>query len=307
MNLNLLPHLRALLERRSVPDAAKAMGISVASMSQALTQLRHSLADPLLAYEPDGRTTLSERGQELLPLIRGPLEQLEVALGQASSFDALRDTVNFRIAMSDRFAHALVPRVVAVTGERVAIEVVPDRGPPVPERLASGEVGLWITSDPGEDSEELRVSPLFTEEWVVLFGADAPVEAPRSLEGYLAAQHVGMSPARLDRADGALARLGYERDVRVRLPYFLAAAQLVASTPLLFTGPSASVAQFAARPLLGAAPIPFEIPGLQVSVVWHVRRERDPRLVWLREALIASFELDADGLSPGERAPSEPG
>lgn len=290
MDLNLLPLLRALLEHRNVSEAAKAVGVSPAAMDHALKQCRRALADPLLVWEAE-TAALTPRAKELLEHIGDPVQRIESALGTKAVFDPLRDGGQFRIAMSDRFAPTLVPRVFDAAEDRVSVEVVPERVGSMDERLESGEVGLWITAHDPEGDPNLASRPLYEEEWMVLYGADAPISSIQSLEGYVAAQHVGVSPKRFDPVDRALARIGQEREVPVRMPYVLAAVELAASTPLLCTVPATACPTLHRHSMLGSSPVPFDIPGALVRVVWHRSHERDPRLVWLREAITSSFEL----------------
>lgn len=297
MDLNLLPHLRALLECESVSLAASQLDVPAPSMRRVLQQFRFDLRDPLLEWK-EGRFVRTEKAASLLSAMQTPLDVLKDLFGTEHALET--GVAPFRIAISDRIAHTLIPRLLAITGNRVSVEVVADTDASVSEQLRRGAFGLWLSSSFPELMDGVSVQHLYYEPWLVLFGPDAPVESTQSLEGYLRAQHVGMSPARSDRADRALARLGRERDVPVRTPYFLAAAQLVSATPLLFTGPSSLVAMHATRPLLGAAPVPFEVPGAVVLVAWHERFDRDPRLVWVREAIRSAFDLDeANREKPG--------
>lgn len=292
MNLNLLPNLLALLEHRSVTRAARSVGVSQSAMSHALAQLRQALGDPLLV-RAGGEMLLTPRAERLLGQLRGPLAEIHSALGGSERFDPARDRAVFRVAMSDRYAQLILPRVVRLGGAGVSVDVTPDRISSMRDRLAKGEVGLWITSTLGEEDEEgLRVRHLFEERWVVLFGSGAPRADAEQLSGYLEASHVGLAPARVDRVDAALDAAGYARNVRIRVPYFLSAVQLVGSTPLWFTTPRCALSQLALHPGLQVAEVPFRIPVVRTCLVWHERYNRDARLVWLRDALVESFRAE---------------
>jgi DNA-binding transcriptional LysR family regulator len=80
----------------------------------------------------------------------------------------------------------------------------------------------------------------------------------------------------------ALDRLGLNRRVAVRVPFFRVAPAIVARTDLVVTLP-ARLANVA-RTLYGLRVLsaPLELPPFAVQQVWHEGKDDDPALGWLR-------------------------
>ncbi|MBV1862213.1 MAG: LysR family transcriptional regulator, partial [Nannocystaceae bacterium] len=81
--------------------------------------------------------------------------------------------------------------------------------------------------------------------------------------------------------DRALHRLGRERRVALRVPFFASALRIVAATDLITTVPASVVDTSDRR--FHVSPPPLEVPGFLLEAVWHERVDDDPRHLWLRE------------------------
>ena len=87
------------------------------------------------------------------------------------------------------------------------------------------------------------------------------------------------------RVDDLLAQAGERRNVAVRVPHFLVAPHVVATTDLVWTAPASIARVFVEHlPLVIREP-PLRIEGFTVAMRWHARLASDPGLVWLRGVL----------------------
>ncbi|MED5440352.1 MAG: LysR family transcriptional regulator, partial [Pseudomonadota bacterium] len=111
IDLNLLVYLDVLLREGSVTKAAQQLGITQPAMSNGLRRLRDLFGDPLLVRTSDGMTA-TERAQELQPVIRKALGELQMALQPQEEFDARISHRVFRIMVSDYAESTLVPELV---------------------------------------------------------------------------------------------------------------------------------------------------------------------------------------------------
>lgn len=83
--------------------------------------------------------------------------------------------------------------------------------------------------------------------------------------------------------DQALAKLGKQRHVAVRVRYFMAAPLVISQSDLLLTGPSMLIRYFARLvPLQVLAP-PLDLPTYPEEAYWHERFDDDPAHAWLRQ------------------------
>ena len=107
-----------------------------------------------------------------------------------------------------------------------------------------------------------------------------------SLDAYCALPHVLVAPTGHDFrgvVDRALAAQGRTRRVRVSVPSFFAAAELVRRSDDVATLPERLVRLYEGALLALAPPLP--VPGFNIAAVWHERTHLDPPLAWLRAQL----------------------
>ncbi|MGY0216992.1 LysR family transcriptional regulator [Endozoicomonadaceae bacterium StTr2] len=96
LNLNLLPSLKALLDTRSVTEAARQLCVTQPTMSRNLASLRENLCDPLL-IRAGNTTTLSELAQAIHPSINRLVVEA-ATIFENSTFDPSTTSRHFRIA-----------------------------------------------------------------------------------------------------------------------------------------------------------------------------------------------------------------
>ncbi|GAA4498635.1 LysR family transcriptional regulator [Pseudaeromonas paramecii] len=112
IDLNLLRLLLVLSEERSVTKAAERLFISQSAFSHALNRLREQLGDPLFVRTSQGMEA-TPRAQELIPVIRRSLGQLERGLQGGSQFVAAESARTFYIGAVDYFEFLALPRLVS--------------------------------------------------------------------------------------------------------------------------------------------------------------------------------------------------
>ncbi|WP_165767360.1 LysR family transcriptional regulator [Parendozoicomonas haliclonae] len=110
LNLNLLPSLKALLDTRSVTDAAKLLCVTQPTMSRNLAQLRENLCDPILVRSCN-RTELSELAKSIHPSVNHLVIEAATIFENAS-FDPQTTCRHFRIAGSYAVVEKILPGVL---------------------------------------------------------------------------------------------------------------------------------------------------------------------------------------------------
>lgn len=83
------------------------------------------------------------------------------------------------------------------------------------------------------------------------------------------------------------------RQAALHLPNYLPIPAIVAQADLLDTVPRRLAEHFAAVHALQVAPLPFDMPPVQVSLIWHRQQELAPAQRWLRQQLSELLDYGA--------------
>ncbi|WP_454742502.1 LysR family transcriptional regulator [Cupriavidus necator] len=290
LDLNLLVTLDVLLSEHNVTRAAQRLNFSQPSVSVHLAKLRDYFGDPLLLPGPRGMRPTA-RAEALREPLREALAALEQTVSPDAPFDPAASTHTWRVAATDYGESTIVLPALqalraAAPGARLAvIEMVPSR---IARQAEQAELDLaFHTSDGAPPGLHRRA--LFTERYVLVGRAGHPrLKRRPTLAQFCALEHVIVSPdggGFYGVTDEALANAGMQRRVVLSVPHFLFVTSVVASTDLVAMLPARLVR---GAPALQVVEPPVDVPGYEMSMLWHERVHRDPAHRWLRERIIAS-------------------
>lgn len=284
-----LHHLRALdalLSERSATRAAARLGLTQSALSHSLRQLRDVLGDPLFVRGPGGLVP-TPRAEALAGPLRRALSELARALDAQERWDPARASRRFTLVMGDAFALTLLPTLLALArAEAPGVDLdvrAPPRGrPELGLELLDADLALGVNFDPLPGQ---RTRALLSETFACIARADHPeLREGLDLDTYCRLPHALVTP----RGDGgsvvdtALAKLGRERRVVLRIEYFLAAPLLVAHSDLLLTLPMRLAQRLEALGTLQVFDPPLTLPGFTWRMLWTDRTDEDPACGWLR-------------------------
>ncbi|TDF64200.1 LysR family transcriptional regulator [Cupriavidus sp. L7L] len=291
LDLNLLVTLDVLLSEHNVTRAAQRLHFSQPSVSVHLARLRDYFGDPLLLPGPRGMRPTA-RAESLREPLREALAALEHAVSPDSPFDPAAATHTWRVAATDYGESTIVLPAIralrtAAPGARLAVlEMVPSR---IARQCEQGELDLAFHTTEGSPPA-LHRRALFTERYVLAGRAGHPrLKRRPTLAQFCALEHVMVSPdggGFSGVTDEALALAGMQRRVVLSVPHFLFVAAVLASTDLVAMVPQRLVRD---APALRVVEPPVEVPGYEMSMLWHERVHRDPAHRWLREQIVASL------------------
>lgn len=295
IDLNLLVTLEALLDEQHVSRAALRLHKSQPAVSHDLARLREIFDDPLLIRDA-GKMRLTLRAEQLIHPLSAALTQLNAVLTPESFEPALTHRL-FRLAMSDYGAQAILPELILrlqSTAPGIDIQVSQASRDTMMAQVIDGELDLAFGVFPEPDTE-IRSQTIFTESFVCLADRHRIAEPARlDLDGWLSYPHVLVATpdAVKNEIDTTLAGLGRQRHIKVVLPHWGVASEMIIDTELILTVASKSVAEAAKNPRLAVFAPPFDIPCFGFEQIWHRRRDADPAHRWLREVIfqIASGE-----------------
>jgi DNA-binding transcriptional LysR family regulator len=256
------------------------------------------------------------QAEALWPEVRAALDSLRHAF-DPQGFEPTQDERSFSLAMADATATVLMPALIgALVGRaRSDLRVLPLASRDPRPQLDSGSADLALGFFPEVAAmlaaegprAAATLDPLYACEYVCVMRREHALAAlpALSLDAYCAAEHVRVSFAGRPRGfvDEALASLERTRRVVLTVSQFATAARVVHDSDLLSVLPRSFVAASGLGDGLAVRPVPFELPRIEVGMLWHRRHERDPAQRWLRETV----EDVVKGLGIGEprgRAPT---
>jgi DNA-binding transcriptional LysR family regulator len=282
LDLNLLRVFDALLQDGGVTAAAERLHLSIPATSRALSRLRRAMNDPILVRAGRGMAP-TPYALQIAPRVRSLLDEAS-ALINAKELDPADLRRTFTVRVSDGVVTPLVG-AVAARAPGVVLRFVAE-GDESAEALRDGSVDLDIGA--GHDTEaDLRSVVLFRERLVGVVRAGHPLGNRPTLKQLCRYPHVSASRRGRVRGplDVALQAVGLQRHVAAVVPFYSAAAQLVASTDYVGLAPQRLVEQYPGD--LRWFPISAELPEIDVRMRWHARLDADPAQRWLRETVQA--------------------
>lgn len=299
IDLNLLVYLDVLLREKSVTKAAQQLGITQPAMSNGLRRLRELFNDPLMIRTSEGMTP-TERAQDLQPLIRHSLAELEIALQPQDKFDAKQSQRVFRIMVSDYAESTLVPELVKrlrTEAPDVILDVLTPSDVSFKD-VEAGRVDMAINRF-DEMPQSFHQKNLWKDDFVCLINPDHPLINDFNLDAYLKSKHiwvsktgmgagVGIDPDKIIRlgwVDLALSERGHKRKISVFTRHYQMPALLALNNDLVATLPRKVANMQAESSRLIVKEPPFPIPSFELKMAWSPLLQHHQAHRWLRQML----------------------
>jgi DNA-binding transcriptional LysR family regulator len=298
LDLNLLVALRELIRERNVTRAAERIGVTQPAASAALGRLRRHFGDELLVRGKNGYA-LSPLAMQLADQVEAVCAGAERLFASDNRFDPTTSRREFTLLMADY--------TVAVLGTRLS-EVLAREAPNADLHIrlvreaftvdAAMTIRLidGMVAPPASRFElpGVRSVELFTDRWVCVVDAAAPVARAGSLSLEQLAGMCWVAPFHPDRGfPGAapmsrqLALFGIQPEIRVRVESYQAVPYFVAGTDRVALLQARLAEQVAGRLGLAVLPCPGEPDPIVERLWWHGDHDGDPAHRWLRETLVA--------------------
>lgn len=308
VDLNLLRYLDSLLREQNVTHAANQLGITQPAMSNGLRRLRDLFHDPLLVRTSDGMMPTALAIQ-LQPRVENILQSVDEVLHLGQNFDAAVSTRVFRIMASDYAEATLIPPLMEkllVEAPNVILDVMNPSDVSFHD-VEKGKVDLVINR-----FETLPQSFHQKSVWVDRFSClvekDSELANNFTLDAYLAAQHVwvsktgfgvgvGVQPDEVQKlgwVDGSLADLGHKRNIRLFTRNYSVAMRAAQQLGLVATLPSLATRLMADFNKVVVLPPPFEIPPVELKMLWSPLLQHDPGHIWLRSTISGCAQVIAE-------------
>jgi DNA-binding transcriptional LysR family regulator len=300
IDLNLLIYLDVLLREKNVTKAANQLNITQPAMSNGLKRLRNLFKDPILVRTSDGMVP-TERSRALAPAIRKILLDLEEALQGEEEFNESSSQRVFRIMASDYAASTLLPKLlrkVSLIAPNVTLDIMTPSDVNFHD-VEAGKIDMAINRF-DELPQSFHQKTIWRDSFACLLSADNPVVAKFNLNNYLASKHVwvsktgfgvgvGMDPKDIQKlgwVDEALARLGKKRNIKIFTRNYHVAMQLAYEADLIATLPLKAALLHQNDINFTILKPPFEIPDMELKMIWSPLLHHDASHVWLRHLIM---------------------
>ena len=295
IDTRLLQVFNEIYAKKSVSNAALALGLPQPAVSIALAKLREHFGNPLFVRTTDGMVP-TPLGAELIEPVRAALNAVSAVVDFSTHFEPSTSKRVFKIAMTDISQLILLPKLwerLRLTAPGVGIDVFP-LSSDTPQLLESGAVDLALGYVP-ELEAGFYQQRLFSQHFVCMVSQSHPrIQGKLKLKQYLQEDHAAIvsSGAAPKIIDETLHAMGKERRIALRIPHFLGASFVVELTDLLITIPQRLAEVLQGRGAYVIYPVPFAIPSYEVKQHWHERYHHDAASRWLR-GVIADLLTDA--------------
>lgn len=297
LDLNLLVVFHHLMLTRRVSAAAEALGVTQPAVSNALKRLRGQLGDALFLRTSHGMEP-TPYAQSIAGPVADALEGLRAGLSRDVPFDPAATTRTVSIAMTDIGEIYFLPGLMeALAGQAPGMRVstVRDAAGTLKAEMEAGRVDLAIGLLP-QLQAGFYTRHLFRQRYVCLMRRGHPLDGNGlSLEAFSAADHVVVIAAGTGHGDVdiLLDRAGIGRNVRLRVPHFVAIGHILAATDMIATVPERLAERLTGPFGLRALAHPAPLPEIAISLFWHAKVHGDPANQWLRRLIVARFADDA--------------
>jgi DNA-binding transcriptional LysR family regulator len=302
LDLNLLPIVVALYDRRSVSQAAVALGMSQPAVSAALGKLRQFFDDPLFVRTAQGMEP-TPRASALIGPARSVLARIDNEIVADIAFDPTKPNRPFTFALSDAGEMIFLPRILATLRQRAPATMVRSislRAPDVESGLESGEIDLAIGYFPDLRKSNFFQQRLFSDRFASLVRADHPIGTNRlTMKQFLEMQHaVVRAESRSEEVlERYLTRKRIRRQVVLQTPHFTSIPMIVAKSDLIVTVPEPLAAYFSNLTAnLRMVSLPVQLPRIDIKQHWHRKFHYDARTKWLRGLVSEIYQNHAESL-----------
>ncbi|MGR5360681.1 LysR family transcriptional regulator [Vibrio mediterranei] len=288
-NYKLLRPLQALLETRSLTEAAERLRVTQSAMSRNLTQLRAEFSDPLLIRE--GKTfVLTARGESLKRALPHVLSAIE-GLYADCSIEPSEIKRIYRIAYSSFSSLSLVKDLSLALMSQApnasfSMELWQHRDI---DELSTTDVDVLITPA-HRIPDNIYGKRIADNDYVVVRSKEHhKAQQTLCLERYLESRHVLLHlVANIDlEVNEFFANLSVKRNVALTLSSAREALDVVRESDLLVTLPKYLVEKLPDKADFDIHPLPFSLPSHSYYLLWHAKWQNDVAHRWLRDTVFS--------------------
>lgn len=292
LDLNLLIVFEAVYSAGNISRAAKSLGMSQPTISNALSRLRDTMDDPLFVRAGRGVQPTPKAVQMIGP-IREALQMIEGGVSRGDRFDPTKSKRHFRFVLMDAIEPIIMPHLIrkvqaykSVTFENLAISMTP-----MSDGLNDGSLDLVIANFLAE-SQDTHCEAIAPAHLSIVARKDHPAIAGEfTLDHFQSLGHVALVPRlrALSRMEEGLRTLNITRHVIYSVTKFWSFPHVLTNTDLVSILPTAFARLISRNFPLAVYDLPFSYPEELIYMTWKTGRTNDPGHRWLREKIVTAL------------------
>lgn len=293
LNLNLLVVFEAIYSTKNVSQAAKLLGMSQPTVSNALARLRVSVGDQLFVRASNGVKPTTKATNMVGP-VRESLRLIRSGLGDNQSFDPTSSQRHFRIVILDTLEPIFVPPVLSKiqnSSHSITLDSVPISGANIGDGLNDGSIDLVLAFYP-KDVPDINCERIGDADVVLVSRRNHPqIDGSTTMEhlstlGFIA---LPKNLRALSIVDEELSRKSITRKIVYGVTKFWSYPHIIANSDLCAILPGDFARTAAEVYPLDIHELPFEVQGQNMYLTWKKHREGDAGLMWLRDQFLAAY------------------
>lgn len=293
LDLNLLIVFEAVYSSGNISQAAKSLGMSQPTISNALSRLRETLDDSLFVRSGRG-VKPTPKAVTMIGPIREALQMIEGGVSGDEGFDPTTSQRHFRIVAMDSIEAFIAPHLIRQVQDykSVTIENLPIISTPMVDGLNDGSLDL-VLANFLTDSQECTCLPLLTPLLSIIARQNHPrIDGDFTRAHFEELNYIALVPQlrALSRLEEGLRAQNISRHIVYSVTKFWAFPHIVANTDLVGILPTAFAHSAARNYPLDIHPLPFDYPPEKLYMTWKTSRTNDPGHRWLREQIIAVLQ-----------------
>lgn len=304
LDLNLLVVFEAVYSAGNISQAARRLGMSQPTISNALRRLRDSLDDPLFVRSGRG-VHPTPRAMQMIGPVREALQMIESGVAPGDSFDPARSSRHFRLVVLDAMEPIIMPHVIRRIQDHksISIENLAIVNTPMSDGLNDGSLDLVISGFLTE-SRDTQCEALAPVHLSMVARSDHPaIDGAFTLDHFQTLGHIALVPRMraLSRLEEALRRLDIQRHVAYSVTKFWSFPHILMTTDLVAALPTAFARVIARNYPLALYDLPFAYPDERIYMTWKTSRTNDPGHRWLRGEIAVALRQAAASAQASDR------
>ncbi|MCW8332583.1 LysR family transcriptional regulator [Vibrio paucivorans] len=287
--LNLIPIFVAIYEELNLSKAANRLDISQPAVSKALARMRDIYDDPLFHRNTSGVEPTTFAG-DIYPAMSAALKNYTSTLNASRDFDPKVTNRIFSIACVSPANYDLMPKVMNLISEvapNISLEVHPLFTEDYESDLRLQRHDLIIDMTP-RGRTSLKYDVISNENLVVVCNQDHPrVDDSITMEQFLEEEHVVVSRWHTRRSLLSSDDFGDldQRKIVYRAAGVIEMFPVIQGSERIGMLPESTVNDFSERYGVKAVPLPFDLPNIDLCMIWHPSRTSESGHRWLRDKI----------------------
>jgi LysR family nod box-dependent transcriptional activator len=286
--LSLLPALDAILNARTLTEAAERANLTQPALSAALRKARAHFNDEIVVFNGN-RATLTELGMALRPRVKAALVTARDALDFELAFDPKTSERTVRIMCNSYIEYAFVPKLLTrlyAESQNLSVEIVPFRPLPHDSNLLE-DVDIIIAAK-SLATPAYSHAPLFRDRLTCMaWNENSTVGDSITIEQWLEMRHAtAVASHSYENAPSLIRTLNDNRRHALRAHSATTMPHMIVGTDLVITSMTSYCELFTHYlplrliSIIGDARYEDEL-NLEVAVIWKPYRGVEPYIKWL--------------------------